>query len=201
MKHLKRFGIGCLLATAALAIAGSASASAEQSTFCKVNETPCSSLNHYPSGTPFVLTAKGTLKWVSYLFGAEYRKFECVGGKFEGKTTTTGGSTQAVEVSYSSVIVGSCTSAVVTLQVPKMKFNWNSGTMNAAVTTNGFSYQFAECRFWGEEIKEGTTLAGGSPAVLTFKEAPVKPEGCGTTAKFSGEFEVLAPKPLYVSSS
>jgi len=201
MKHLKRLGIGCLLATVALAIAGSASASAEQSTFCKVNETPCSSLNHYPSGTSFTLTAKGSLKWVSYLFGVEYRKFECVGGKFEGKTTTTGGSAQAVEVSFTSVVVGLCSSSVITLQVPKMKFNWTSGTMNASVTTTGFSHQFGECKFLGEEIKEGTTLTGGSPAVLTFKEAPMKAEGCGMSGKFSGEFEVLAPKPLYVSSS
>jgi len=201
MKHLRKLGVGCLLAVATLAMAGTASASAEQSTFCKVNETPCSSTNHYPTGTEFTLTAKAPLKWVGYLFGVEYMTTECGEGKYVGKTTTTGGSAQAVEVTFTSGVVGFCNrSPIITLQAPKMKFEWTSGTMSASVTTKGFSYQFGQCRYLGEEVKEGTTLTGGSPATLTFKEAPMKAEGCGNTAKFSGEFEVLAPKPLYVAN-
>jgi hypothetical protein len=211
MNHMRKFVVGCAVAVLAFAFAGVGTAAAEQSTFCKANETPCASGNHYASGTEFVLKSKGAIKWATNAEGLKY-EVSCTGAEFKGKTTTTGGSSETVEVSFTSQFLSGCNCSFSTLQLAKMKFNWTSGTMNASVTTNGLEYSFTcetalgqvTCAYGGE-IKEGATLTGGNPAVLTYKEAPVpKTAGnflCGTQAKLSVEFEVAAPKPLYVSNA
>jgi len=207
-----RTGITLLICLGALAAVGAATAAAEQSTFCKASETPCKAGNHYPSGTEFVLKSKGAIKWIAESEGEQLYKVECTGAEFKGKTTTTGGSSQTVETAFSSQILSSCNCSFATLQLAKMKFNWTSGTMNASVRTTGLEYSFTcqtifgpiTCAYGGE-IKEGITLTGGNPALLTFKEAPVpKTSGtflCGTQAKLSVEFEVVKPTPLYVSNT
>lgn len=217
MRYLKRFALVCLLLAAVMAVAGVSTAAAEQSTFCKVDETPCSAGNHYPSGTEVVLRSKGTMKWVNeeevegmpfFLFVAE-----CKEAEFRGSTSTTGSGTSPVEIAFSTQTFSSCSGcSFVSLKLPKMKVNWTSGTMNGSVTSQGPEYTFTcstifgkiDCAYGGE-IKEGVTMTGGNPALLTFKEAPLAKtsgfEGCGTQVKLSVEFEVAAPKPLYVSSS
>jgi hypothetical protein len=81
--------------------------------------------------------------------------------------------------------------------------------MNGSVTTSGFEYGFncssGYCAYGGE-IKEGGKAFGGNPASVVFEEAAIPvltntPFVCGKTAKFSGEFEVSAPKPLYVANA
>jgi len=155
--------------------------------------------------------SKGAIKWATNAEGLKY-EVSCTGAEFKGKTTTAGGSSEPVEVSFSSQFLSGCNCSFATLQLAKMKFNWASGTMNASVTTTGLEYSFTcetalgqvTCAYGGE-IKEGTTMTGGSPAVLAYKEAPVaKTSGsflCGTQAKLSVEFEVAAPKPLYVANA
>ena len=203
MKHLKKACIVGALVLAVMATVGVGSAAAGQSTFCKANETPCGSGNHYPVEADVVLAGKGAVKWVMPL-----RTIECSGAKFQGDVTKTGGSSEEGEISFHTQNFFSlCNCPFNTLENAKMDVAWTSGTMNGTVTTTGFSYRFTcsgvPCAYGGE-IKEGTTLTGGNPAVLVFKEASVpKIEGgflCGTEAKLSGEFEVSAPKPLYVSN-
>ena len=93
-----------------------------------------------------------------------------------------------------------------------MKFNWLSGTMNASVKVTGLEYRFnCETIFGesvctvGDEFEEGVTFTGGNPAVLKFEAAPTAVSGpffpCGTSAKLSVEFDVVTPKPLYVSNT
>jgi hypothetical protein len=204
MNHLKKLWVVGVLALAVMATAGVGSAAAEQSTFCKANETPCGSGNHYPSGTTFVLKSKGPFRWVSYIFGSiQMNKFECQEGEFKGQTSTTGGSAQTVEVAFTSQFIFVCGGAISTYQYMNMAFNWTSGTMNGAALTTGLDYGFTtskgkHCRYNGAVTG---TLTGGSPAVLDFNEVPVTvSENCGTTATFDGEFEVSTPNPLYVSN-
>ncbi|HEU5062516.1 MAG TPA: hypothetical protein VFT79_05105 [Solirubrobacterales bacterium] len=212
MNHLKKLGIACLLAVAAMAVGGAGSAAAAQSTFCKVNETPCKSGNHYPSGTEFVLKSTGPIKWVSSFEGEPTLQVTCESAEFKGKTSTTGGSAQTVEVAFTTQFLSNCGQCgITTLQTAKMKFNWVSGTMDASVTTTGLEYRFncktilgeVSCTYGGE-IKEKTTLTGGNPAVLKFEAAPVTASGglpCGNQAELTGEFDVTTPKPLYVSNT
>ncbi len=208
MHHLKKLGFVCLMITAAVAVAGASSAAAEQSVFCKVNETPCSAGNRYANGTEFVLKSKGPLKWVGYFEGIQVRKVECQSAEFKGKIVNAGGSTETAEVAFTTQLLSNCGGcSITTLQSAKMKFNWISGTMNGSLTTNGFEYGFT-CSstycVYGSEIK-GSTLIGGNPASVAFAEAAIPVVSgsglaCGKTAKFSGEFEVSTPKPLYVSN-
>ncbi|HEU4739732.1 MAG TPA: hypothetical protein VFS54_11735 [Solirubrobacterales bacterium] len=204
MNHLKKTVPVGALVIALMATVGVGSAAAEQSTFCKANETPCGSGNHYPSGSTFVLKSKGPFRWVSYILGSvQIRKFECQEGEFKGQTSTTGGSAQTVEVAFKEQFIFACGGPITTNQLMKMKFAWTSGTMNGSALTSGLDYTFdgtgGPCRYNGE-VKG--TLTGGNPAVLDFNEVPVtvSGSGCGTTATFDGEFEVSTPKPLYVSN-
>src|SRR6476660_8819754 len=125
MNHLKKASIIGVLVFALMATAGVGSAAAEQSTFCKANETPCGAGNHYPSGSTFVLKSKGPFRWVSYILGTvQVRKFECQEGEFKGQTSTTGGSAQTVEVSFKEQFIFICGGPITTNQLMNMKFNW-----------------------------------------------------------------------------
>lgn len=205
MNYLRKMCVVGVLVLAVMATAGVSSAAAEQSTFCKANETPCGTGNHYPSGTSFVLKSKGQFRWISYVLGeVQIRKFECLSGEFKGHTSTTGGSAQTVEVTFTEQTLVACGAAITTVQLMKMKFNWLSGTMSGSALTTGLDYIFdhssGSCRYSGEVTG---TLTGGNPAVLDFNQVPVTVSGagCGTTATFDGEFEVSAPSPLYVSNA
>jgi hypothetical protein len=203
MNHLKKASIVGVLVLAAMATVGVGSAAAAQSTFCKANETPCGSGNHYPVEADVVFTGKGAIKWVMPL-----RTIECSGAKFLGDVTKTGSSSEEAEISFHTQTFSNlCNCPFSTLENAKMKVDWTSGTMNGSVITTGFAYSFTcsgvTCAYGGE-IKEGTVLTGGNPAVLAFNKASVpKISGgflCGTAAELSGEFEVSTPKPLYVSN-
>lgn len=211
MNYLKKMGIAAMLAVAAMAIVGAGNAAAEQSVFCKVNETPCASANQYPEGTEVLLTSKGSIKWVSEEGGEFSYQQECWGADFKGEITAAGGEAETVEVSFTSQFLSGCRCPLSNLQNAKMKFNWTSGTMNGSVTSQGPEYSFHcntilfgthTCVFGGE-IKEGVTLTGGNPAILAINEAPVEVTGstfpCGSQATLSVEFEVEKPNPLYVS--
>jgi hypothetical protein len=213
MDYLKKIGTAVLLAVAAMAIMGAGSAAAEQSVFCKVNETPCASGNQYPKGTEVVLKSKGAITWTTYVEKEKIKSFSCLGAEFKGETTATGGSTETVGVTFHTQLLSSCTCPFETIRNAKMKFNWVSGTMNATVTSEGPDYRFVcsgpifgthHCTFEGD-FQEGITLTGGNPAILAFKEAPVQQVTgglpCGTEARLNVEFEVSTPKPLYVSNA
>jgi hypothetical protein len=201
MTYLRKIGAALAVVAAAMAMTAAA-ASAEQSTFCKVDETPCKSSNHYSTGTEYVMKSKGAIKWV-YTAAT----FLCEGAEFEGKTANTGSSTEAVEMVNHTQFLWSCSAPFDTLSGARMKVDWTKGTMNGTVKVTGLEYAFTNgtnCRYGGE-IKEGVTMTGGSPALMTFKEAPVpKISGgflCASAAKLSVEFEVTTPKPIYVSNS
>ncbi len=220
---MKKIALGCLGAVAVLAFAGVGTAAAEQSTFCKSNETPCSASNHYSEGTEFVLKLTGQLKFEAWEVGEEEEgtgskilEFGCQTEEFKGSTATTGSSTKAVEVAFTShsLPCGGVLCPMTASQNPKMRFDWINGTMDSSVVAKGMEYTL-DCTTlyagfkcaWAGEMTKGITLKGGNPAVLVFKEAPLpKAAGttyplCGTEVRVSGEYEVAAPNPLYVSSS
>ena len=208
MRYPRKFVVGSLMVALLLLLATAATASAEQSTLCKVAENPCSSANHYSTGTEVVLKSKGAIKWVPMFEAQPIRNIVCESTEWKGKTLNTGSSSSRVEVGITTSLMSSCGCSFAVLKLPTMKINWTSGTFNGTITSSGPEYSFncaGETCAYGGEVKEGVTLTGGNPAVLTFKEAPLPKTGgsifCGSYAKMSVEFEVAAPKPLYVSSS
>lgn len=208
MTLMRRLGTVCLIAGAALALAGVGTAAAEQGVFCKANETPCKSTNQWPKGTEVFLESTEVLRLATEP-GFEYGCNEFL---LKGEITATGGSTETVAAALPLQGIAPCTCSSTSIQAGNMRFNWLSGTMNAAVTVEKFDFSFycastgIGCTFSGK-ITKGVTLTGGAPAVLTFNEVSLPktagPIGiCGTSGTLSakGNFGGLFG-PLYVSNA
>ncbi|HEY8502167.1 MAG TPA: hypothetical protein VIL21_05740 [Solirubrobacterales bacterium] len=212
MEHLERLALVCLLITAMLAVIGAGTASAEQSTFCKANETPCEPGNHYPAETELALQSTGYLVFTTEnAEGLQYWSFVCEEFELEGSTTTTGSSTEPVEVAFVPQFFSNCSCATVTLQAGNMKIDWTSGTMSGTGVAEGVQISWG-CDFkggpdcaYGGAVNEGITLTGGNPAVLSFEKAQLaKISGgifCPAFGRLSVEFDVVSPTPLYVSDA
>jgi len=197
MISFKRAAAVTLVAAGLTVVLGVAPASATVG--CKTNTSPCSSI--YGTGTPVELSLK-TGSTAVFEFGVATIK--CSKSSLKGEAANAGGSAftwwwDVTNTSFSEC--GSCTLSVA--GPPRFIAHWKAFTLLANYTIEKIEAT-ATCGgtkcVYGTMVSEKVTGEGGEMAVLKFEGTPIaKKEGsflC-TAAKFTAEYTVNAPAPLY----
>jgi RHS repeat-associated protein len=206
MRVARVAGLAALGALAILAATGGPTASA--TTLCSLNGSPCPGVE-YPSGTKVdgALVSGGKSKFVTSL-----GTIECTTSTVTGETTSAGGEGKAVEgtigsLAFSGCKLGetSCTATVVNLPHSASATATEKGNGTLAMKDSegvGATVKCGlviDCTLSTEEAK--LKLTGGNPAIASAEAVPLgKLSGakCPSEAKWSAEYELSQPKPLYV---
>lgn len=204
MKYLKIMGLAAVAAMALMAFgAGSASAV----TLCKEAKSPCPEASRYTSGT--AITASLKTKTVATLTSS-LGNVVCTESAVSGKTTATSGSPlpgTISSLSFKSCTLGSSSCTVTVENLPYAASVDASATVgNGTLTTTGQAHvdcgSALNCIF---KKAVALSVTGGNPALVTANTALelIKNEGfiCPSSATWDAEYEVTAPKPLFVVAS
>lgn len=213
MKHAKIIGLAAIAVLAVTAFVGVASASAASTELCSTNTAPCSGTK-YLSGTSVSAKLKGTS--VAKL-ETNLVTVTCTASTVGGKTTSSGGA-GAVTGQISSLTFGgtcktgggtTCEVTVLHLATPYNASIEATGGGNGAMTvTTGSSGKpgatvhcgsFINCSF--ETASAALTVTGGNPAVAKAEGIELEHSNgafCPAEAFWTAEYEVTAPKPLFV---
>ena len=209
MRPLK---LALISAAAALSIAALGSASASATTLCSTNTSPCTG-KIYEAGEAL----SGQLK-AATVFTNNFSNVTCQKSTFSGETTSKGGTGKPVTASIKSVTFSmtECKTAggnectVTATNTPwAASFSANgggngslllssSGIGNPAIHLNCAKGLVFECTLKATSITLSVT--GGSPAIAAGKNLPMEEEGpnCAGENKWDVEYEITAPKPLFV---
>jgi hypothetical protein len=188
MKYLKMLGLAAVAAAALMAFAGPASATQLTS--------PVGT--QLPAGTTIHAVSKGH-SVLDSLIG----KIEC-NSTLQGKTSNASGAT--IEAAISTFTFGACTTATVhVIKSGSLKIA-STGGGNGSVTSTGAEWTVVtfgiHCIFSTNNTSIGT-ITGGNPAVLNISATmPVTGTSgpfCGTSAPWTGSYEITTPNPLFVS--
>lgn len=207
MTHLKMLGLCLLGALALTALIGPGTASATK--LCSVNTAPCPAGNTYGKGTAIkAQLVPGTKSVVS----SGFVTVECTESTMSGKTTSAGGGSGVAVLGQISSVTwknckttsgSSCTaSALNTPWGVEVNGSGGSGTMSVSGAAGKFSCAVT-CEY---EAKTASVSAnGGNPATIKAAGVGFSRIGgsflCSSSASWSAEYEVTAPKPLFVVSS
>jgi hypothetical protein len=197
MKHLKMFGLAALAAALmAFFAVGTASAA--------ILESPeGTQLN---SGTSISSKSEGTTE-----LHPPFGSINCTSSSVGGKTTNNGGSGENVNGTIETLTFSGCNATVTPL--PK---GGPHGTLsiasNGTLTGTGnevtVSYLGFHCIFKTNNTKLGTvtdsTDTKGKAATLDIEATIPRTGGtsgafCGSTAQWTGSYEVTSPNPLYIT--
>ncbi len=207
MKHLKTLGVAVLAAAALTAIVGAGSATAA-TTLCKANENPCAAGNTYGVTTKIAANVEAGTK---IKFETPTFKVEC--GKSEIQATyehnSLGGNPTGKVSLMTFEECGNC--AVKVMQKGSVEFTTEGLAANGNGVLNGSGMELTiqcplgACLMTTEPTGQGLRfIGGGNPAKLTgFTLLPWKAgDGnelvCGKKIKWEGNYEVTAPKPLFI---
>jgi len=218
MKYVKMLGLAAIAAAALMALVGASTASASR--LCKVNtETEmCSEANKYGSNQEIhaVLTAGKIAK-----LSTAFKTIECKKSTVKGKIAEewTGSTTQTVTGPIEVLNFEECNCTVNVLKTGTLEVHADpitdeggkvTDTDNGILTSNGAEVTVTCASIFGNVhciyVTENTTigtLTGGNPAELDANaNIPRKPTDglCSEEAKWTAEYEVTTPKPLYVST-
>jgi len=204
MKYLKMLGLVAALAMATMAF-GAGTASATK--LCSVNTSPCPAGNTYGKGTSIkTQLVPGTNSTMS----SGFVTVTCSESTMSGKTTSEGGS-GAVTGEISSATWKSCTSSLGSCTASALKTPWpaevtgsgGNGTLSVQHPGAKFTCGGTTCEY--EASKASISVTGGNPAKAKASSISFTKIGggflCSSTASWSGEYEVTAPKPLFIVSS
>jgi hypothetical protein len=209
VKYIKMLGLSMVAAIAAMAFVGASSASAASTALCKANELPCSTANTYGIGTVIAAELEsGTKAVLKSSLGNVECTISTVGG-----TTTTGlasplkGNIEELTFEGCTLSGESCTAETVVGSLPyPASLSWIEGTMNGTMTVEkakvhvvcGF---IVNCTFGGTVTP--LTVKGGAMGLVEAKEVKITLiEGgiCPSEAKWTANYLVTSPEPLWVSS-
>ena len=209
MKYVKMLGLAAVAAAALMAFVGASSASA--AVLCKNNTTTGGCTEAYAKETviesKLVAGKKAVLK-------TTFKNVECEESAVGGKTENAGGKGVAVEGKVTTLTFGKCNCEVKVLNEPgpygSLAVNWVAASDNGTLTATGQEVTVTCSTLFGNVhciYKTNAThlgkLTGGNPAKLNAEEAPVEKLTtnvlCSEQALWTAEYEVTAPKPLYVA--
>jgi hypothetical protein len=203
MKYLKMVGL-CLVVAAALMAFGAGTASATK--LCSVNTSPCPAGNTYGKGTAIKTQLVAGTKSV---MSSGFVTISCTESTLSGKTTSEGGA-GAVLGSISSVTWKGCTSNLGACTASSLNTPWpaevtgsgGNGTMTVSKPGGKFTCGGTTCEYEGS--KASVSISGGNPARAKASNVSFSKIGggflCSSTASWTSEYEVTAPKPLFVVS-
>jgi len=186
---------------AATAVAGAGTASA--TVLCKTTTTPCSS--PYPAGTIIVPSLTGTNSLETLEGGTILTT--CTQTVIKTKIEKSGSATSTVYGPNQELQAANCTAATTTLNKGALEIHHIAGTDNGTVTgllaevtvNTGI---FGSCVYGtGTSVDIGTLIGGENP-IIKVNGIVKKVSGlCPNEARWTGEYKITEPKPLYVEPS
>lgn len=207
MRLIKMFGLAAIAAIAAMALVGvgSASAATEEMSLCKVQEEECAAGNVYGKGT--IIKAKSTN---AILKGTLTEK--CNESNTEGEVTSEGGMAAPSLLGTINTLnfTGSCTPCT-TVTVENLKYVWHLKHVGSryvlvvlspkAHLSGGILCPFEGCTFEAAEVELEAVGSNTAPELIAT-EAPLQRVGgpkelCGETGKWSANYIVSSPTPLW----
>jgi hypothetical protein len=207
MKYLKFLGLAFVAILAVTALAGTASASAK-AILCSTNTNPCTGTK-YPSGTK--VTAQLVSGTGATLTMGIYN-IVCKKSMVSGVTTNAEAHGEITGLTFSECSLGTtpCSATAVNLPYTAEAVATAGGNGDLTITSKvGGGNPGAtivcgttiNCTFISSSITFGVT--GGNPGILAAKEAELSRSGglCPSTAKWDAEYEITAPKPLFLETS
>jgi len=173
--------------------------------FCRFEIDPCSSFFGVPGPFPSGTTLTASLKaGTTLVLDAGFPLLECEQSSMNGEVLDSGSSTEPIVGIWTSWSFGGCNCKVGVPKTGSFSIDWTSGN-NGALVLSGFEITTncggKECNF-GSSVNEGVVITGGEPAAITATNAPVpKKSGIAecTNPELSAEYEVTAPKGLFVA--
>lgn len=206
MKNLKTLVLAAVVAAVAMAIFGSGSASA--TVLCKTTTTPCSA--PYANGTAFVPTlASGTSNSLEETGEGGFLLQTCTGTRVKVEITASGSSTTTVSGAVRELVGSSCTNSMTTIKLGSLEIHHIAGTDNGTVT-GSFTEVTVNTSFAGSCVYGvgtgndfGTLVGGTSPTLKVNGIVKLTGGGffCPSEARWTGEYKVTEPTPLYVEPS
>lgn len=204
MKSLKMLGLAAVAAAALMAFVGSGTASA--TILCKVEATggSCPEGQAYPEKTTVEAhLVTGTVAKLE----TSFKTIECKKSATKGET----GTEEANELTgpEGTLTFEECNCEVKVLKAGTVSTEWIEGTNNGtqrstgseSTTTCSTIFGSVHCIYVTEKTDLGT-LTGGSPAKVDANATipRLTTNGlCAEKSQWKAEYEVTAPKPLYVS--
>jgi hypothetical protein len=202
MKYLKMLGLAAVAAAALTAFIGGSTASA--TVLCKTTTTPCAS--PYAKGTTFVPTLTGSNVMES--LGGEILA-TCTGTSIKVKIENAGSSTSTVSGPVTEMMASNCTNPTTTIKLGSLEIHHIAGTDNGTVT--GLFSEVTLAAIFGTSCTYGAgtstdvgVLTGGASPVLKVNAIVKKTAGsflCPAETRWTGEYKVTEPTPLYIEAS
>jgi len=213
MKHLKILGLAVVAAAALMAFVGASTASA--TVLCKEGKGEvCPAGQAYgelpseknPEGKGVTVEAKLVANTKAKLV-TSFKTIECEESAVKGETSTE--EAEPLTGPEGSLSFGKCNCTVNVLKAGTLSTTWISGTNNGTLSSNknettvvcNSIFGSVHCIYATEKTDVGK-LTGGTTAVLKA-EATIPRLAtdalCSEKSEWSAEYEVTAPKPLFVS--
>lgn len=205
MKYLKILGLVAIAAAALMAFASAGTASATELTCTNAEhiEVMCS------VGTVIHAVNEGRIIWHPP-FGA----IECSESTIEGSTTNTGGGTETIKVSISTISWGSCNATITVLRKGSLEIHTKGtsateGTVTSTGTEVTTEFIGTHCIYNTNGTDIGT-LTGSTAPTINGRTATIDLEAtiprtggrsgafCGSTAQWTGAYEIDKPDWLGV---
>ncbi|MDQ3724620.1 MAG: hypothetical protein M3335_01815 [Actinomycetota bacterium] len=193
MRHLKKLAltVAAVAALSAVVSVGTASATAL-----------------YSGGAMLGAGTKVEVTGTNGVFKAGFATFECSHSELEGKTSSTGGASETVQIPLSTSIFRECNSTWKTLKNGAWTLHWTSGS-NATVTSEGWEFTVTlggstSCVYGTPTATDIGTLTGGNPATLNASASFTRIAGgflCANPATWTMNFTFITPRPLEVAAS
>jgi hypothetical protein len=205
MKHLTQLAVAGAAALVLSMSIGATSASATE--FCSTNTSPCTGTIYGP-GTKFTAQLKPltTLK-ITLALGEFSSTITCRRSTMAGEITK-GGAGKVSTVTFQECLGPNGSACALTVLSLPWTFTAEAGegtsfSLPFSGSSGGAGVRFecgslVNCSFRASPLT--FSGVGGSPALLTAAGLPLSMEGgiCWEKASLDAEYEVTAPKPLYV---
>lgn len=206
MKHLKTLCLVATLALAAMMLAGAGSVSA--TVLCKTTTTPC--ISSYGNGTKIAASLSGSM--ILEVPGEEepFPFTTCMKTTIKATVVGAGGATTTVTAPVESLTAETCTGMFSALEKGSLEIHHISGSDNGTVTGLSFALTtqllfFGSCIYGTATATDVGTLVGGELPILKVSEQVIRRPGSGASCpnemRWTGEFKITEPAPLYVEPS
>jgi len=208
MKQVKMLGLAAVAALGLMAMTGAGTASATE--LCSTNTSPCTGVM-YPPGTAVSVQLKpGTVAtWTNPIANVTCQK-----STIGGKTTSTGAKGVAVTGAIESLAFSECKTAsgvACTMRTANLPYaasftatGGGNGTLTVTGGGTGDPGVAVECGFvincTVTTADASLEVTGGNPAIAKANALPFTPAGvtCPKEEHLDAEYEVTAPKPLFI---
>jgi hypothetical protein len=208
MKHLKILGLAVMAAAALMAFIGTGTASATETTLCKVKETvgglpQCAKANQYPAGTRIHAEIEAN---TTIVINTPAGKVECKKSTLEATTEQQtaiplGANVNALTFAECNGIVQTLKQGTLDIEIIDLPEWTHNGTLTLTGTEVTVEALGLHCVYTPGDIG---TLTGGAMATIDVVGTWPRIGGrsgalCGANATVNGGYTVTSPEPLWVS--